>query len=628
MSPLQIIVALFRGLHLIALVSTFGTLAAIAMTARSSPEGERLRGMLRLLVRVSAAFALIAGIAWLSTASATIADTDSISGTLSAIPVVALQTQYGQWFTTRCILLLLLLAMPLSRRLGLIAALLLGGAALVVQPMVGHAGAIGGNVGKELIASETLHLIAAGAWLGGLLPLLIAVGVLPHEAAATACRNFTPVGLSAVLLLAGTAIVQVTELMGGLPGLLGTTYGHVALVKVGLFLLLLTLAALNRLVLTEHLSRSSAGVTQRHMRVSIGVEMVLGAAVIITAGFLASLTPGTHEQPVWPFPWRPSLFAFQDPLLRSEVLEASIAVAVGIALIVVAIFWRRLRWIWLALASLILLFALPHLDLLFIEAYPTSFFTSPTEFAATASVHGSRLFAANCIACHGAGGRGDGPAAKSLPVPPADLTAEHFWAHNDGELYWYVSRGFDAPDGSVAMPGFGGTLSTEAIWDMIDYLRANNGGYSMRATGAWSHPLPVPQFDVRCADNRTLDLDDMRGKVLRIVAASGDEQVAPLKNADVTTIFLVRSHTVIPTHTACVASEPETWTAFSILLGQAPDVLDGWQVLVDRNAWLRAAWHPGEAGDWTNPQTLIARIRDINEHPLAVTLPGGHVHVH
>jgi len=56
--------------------------------------------------------------------------------------------------------------------------------------------------------------------------------------------------------------------------------------------------------------------------------------------------------------------------------------------------------------------------------------------------------------------------------------------------------------------------------------------------------------------------------------------------------------------------------------------LGGWQVLVDRNAWLRAAWHPGEAGDWTNPQTLIARIRDINEHPLAVTLPGGHVHVH
>ena len=234
MSLLQIVVASFRGVHLIALVSIFGTLIAIAMTAQSSLDGVRLRRILLILVRVSAALALIAGIAWLSTASAAIADTDSINGTLSAIPVVALQTQYGQWFTIRCILLLVLLAVPSSRRVGLIAALLLGGAALAVQPMVGHAGAIGGNVGKELIVSETLHLLAAGAWLGGLLPLLIAVSVLPHEAAATACRNFTPVGLSAVLLLAGTAIVQVTELMGGLPGLFGTTYGHVALVKVAL----------------------------------------------------------------------------------------------------------------------------------------------------------------------------------------------------------------------------------------------------------------------------------------------------------------------------------------------------------------------------------------------------------
>jgi len=234
MSLLQIVVASFRGVHLIALVSIFGTLIAIAMTAQSSLDGVRLRRILLILVRVSAALALIAGIAWLSTASAAIADADSINGTLSAIPVVALQTQYGQWFTIRCILLLVLLAVPSSRRVGLIAALLLGGAALAVQPMVGHAGAIGGNVGKELIVSETLHLLAAGAWLGGLLPLLIAVSVLPHEAAATACRNFTPVGLSAVLLLAGTAIVQVTELMGGLPGLFGTTYGHVALVKVAL----------------------------------------------------------------------------------------------------------------------------------------------------------------------------------------------------------------------------------------------------------------------------------------------------------------------------------------------------------------------------------------------------------
>jgi hypothetical protein len=40
-------------------------------------------------------------------------------------------------------------------------------------------------------------------------------------------------------------------------------------------------------------------------------------------------------------------------------------------------------------------FAVPHLDLLFVAAYQSSYFTSPTEFAATAIVHGAKLYAAN-----------------------------------------------------------------------------------------------------------------------------------------------------------------------------------------------------------------------------------------
>lgn len=35
---------------------------------------------------------------------------------------------------------------------------------------------------------------------------------------------------------------------------------------------------------------------------------------------------------------------------------------------------------------------------------------------------GRALFMENCAACHGAGGRGDGPMASGLPRPPADLT--------------------------------------------------------------------------------------------------------------------------------------------------------------------------------------------------------------
>ena len=253
---------------------------------------------------------------------------------------------------------------------------------------------------------------------------------------------------------------------------------------------------------------------------------------------------------------------------------------------------------------------MPHLDLLFVAAYPTSFFTSPTEFAATAIAHGARLFAANCVVCHGVEARGDGPAARSLPLAPADLTADHFRAHSDGELYWFISHGFATPEGAVTMPGFAGVLSSEAIWHLIDYLRAHNAGDALRRTGSWPQPLPMPQFDAQCANGQIIDLDDLRGRALRIIAVSDDERPAPPLPDDVgaVTVLVARNLAARPTGAACVASEPEVWTALAIIVGLSPDALAGTQVLVDRNGWLRAAWRPGDAEDWTDPRIVAARI--------------------
>jgi putative copper export protein/mono/diheme cytochrome c family protein len=634
MSTLAIFVALLRGAHVAALVSLFGTLLFLVVVAppamaEAVTAAARLRLVLLRLARISAACALIVGLAWLTLESAVIAGADSASMTLHVLPVVALQTQFGQWLTVRLGLLLVVFSLLCAAPLATVAVTVLAAAALAVQPMLGHAGAIGGGVGIELIISETLHLLAAGAWLGGLLPLFIALGILPHEQAATACRNFTPIGLAAVLILAGTAVVQVAEFMGGLPGLFGTGYGHVALVKLGLFVVLLTLAGLNRLVFTDRLAGTASLAARRHMRLSVATEAVLGVLVVITAGFLASHAPGTHEQPVWPFPWRPSLDALYEPFLQQEVITALIAAIGAVAIAVIGLLWRRIRWPALAASVVILVLAVPHLDLLFVEAFPTSFYTSPTEFAATAIVHGGKLFAANCTTCHGTDGQGDGPAAQSLPIRPADLTAEHLWAHSDGEMYWYISHGFEAPQGGITMPGFAGSLSSEGRWDLIDYLRAHNAGESMRKSGKWPHPLPVPQFDAECAGGRTIDLDDLRGSMLRIIAASDEAQVEPvsLPGMAVTTIIVTPTRDAKPTPSTCIASEPETWTAFAILLGVAPDALAGAQILVDQNAWLRAAWRPGDPGDWTNPQLLEAEIRDIVAHPIAITA-SAHVHHH
>jgi hypothetical protein len=193
-------------------------------------------------------------------------------------------------------------------------------------------------------------------------------------------------------------------------------------------------------------------------------------------------------------------------------------------------------------------------------------------------------------------------------------------------LFWYISHGFEAPDGAVAMPGFAGVLSSEARWDLIDFLHAHNAGMHMRLTGKWPHPLPMPQFDVACADGRTVDLDDLRGRVLRIVAGSGEE--APPPGTDLTTIILTQGRHAGSDPATCMATEPETWTTFAILSGVPSEALTGEQVLVDRNAWLRAASRPGERGDWTDPRALAAIVTDIAAHPITPDVAGGHAHRH
>lgn len=637
MSTLEIVVALLRGIHVAALVSLFGTFVFLVLVAPSAMaegalEAPILRRRLLRLAGISAAFALVFGTVWLTLESAVIAGVDSIASTLHALTVVAWQTQFGQWLLVRGVLLLLVLPLLRASRVGNAAAAVIAGVALAVQPMLGHAGAAGGTVGTTLIVSEILHLLAAGAWLGCLLPLFITIGTLPHNAAAIACRSFTPIGLSAVLVLMGTAAVQVTEFMGGLPGLFGTGYGHVALVKLGLFACLLVLAAVNRLALTDRLAGVAPRAARRHMRVSIGIEMVLGALVVITAAFLASHTPGTHEEAVWPFAWRLDLTVFQDPALRGKAIVALIAAGAAVALAVAGLIWRKVRWPALVAAAIALVLAVPHLDLLFAEAYPSTFFTSPTDFAVTAIVHGETLFQANCVVCHGPEGRGNGPAATSLPVRPADLTAAHLLAHSEGDLFWYISHGINAPNGQAAMPGFAGVLSSEGRWDLIDYLRAHRAGMAMQTGESGDPPVPVPQFDALCANGTAVSPADLRGTVLRIIAMP--EHAPPLPvlpvvaGVNVRTILLVQHPPVPAPADACVTVEPEAWSAFAILLGVTPDALAGTEMLADGNLWLRAFWKSAAAGKWSDPQQAAAMIREIATHPLVVAAWGGHAHHH
>ena len=77
-------------------------------------------------------------------------------------------------------------------------------------------------IGVGIVVSEFLHLLAAGLWLGALLPLWISLACCPRRPAAPVCERFSPIGLACVLVLAGTGFAQALELIGSLPALFGT----------------------------------------------------------------------------------------------------------------------------------------------------------------------------------------------------------------------------------------------------------------------------------------------------------------------------------------------------------------------------------------------------------------------
>ena len=94
---------------------------------------------------------------------------------------------------------------------------------------------------------------------------------------------------------------------------------------------------------------------------------------------------------------------------------------------------------------------------------------NPMLHDAGSVARGSALWLLNCAVCHGAQGRGDGPATAGLPRKPKDLTriaAPPIFP--DGVLAYRIANG------GGAMPAWGGVLSERDIWDLVNYIRAQH----------------------------------------------------------------------------------------------------------------------------------------------------------
>jgi mono/diheme cytochrome c family protein len=85
-----------------------------------------------------------------------------------------------------------------------------------------------------------------------------------------------------------------------------------------------------------------------------------------------------------------------------------------------------------------------------------------------------------CFQCHGPEGKGDGGAAKVLPIQPRDFTNPKFKkVRTPGEMMWVLKNGSLGQSGKVPgtgmLPIVGQFLSEEDGWKVLLYERSLGG---------------------------------------------------------------------------------------------------------------------------------------------------------
>lgn len=113
------------------------------------------------------------------------------------------------------------------------------------------------------------------------------------------------------------------------------------------------------------------------------------------------------------------------------------------------------------ISSMALMLASAYSQNAFVAGLPT---TNPIVADTASLIKGQTTYKQICERCHGAQGLGDGVAAASLAVQPANLRT-HVAQHGDAVLYQMIAQGYGA------MPAMGAGLSPDERWNLVNYLR-------------------------------------------------------------------------------------------------------------------------------------------------------------
>ncbi len=302
-----------RAIHLAATAVMTGTLVFRALVTEtaihsSNPAAIIIRAQTLRVAWVCLATSVISGLVWLLLAAA------SMSGLpfreamkFNLLSTVVNDTQFGLVSEIRFVIAVMLAGclaydrIPLVR--GLAVALSLGLIAAVAW--TGHAGSTAGEMGIFHVTADILHLVAAATWVGGLVSLVLLLSITRRDRthagmslAREATQSFSTMGLTIVVVIFATGIVNAWILVGSLHGLVVTEYGRLLTLKMALFAIMLSVAAVNRFWLTPRLVLPSEdGQPVEALRLltrNSMVEIALALLIFAIVGMLGTLHPAIH----------------------------------------------------------------------------------------------------------------------------------------------------------------------------------------------------------------------------------------------------------------------------------------------------------------------------------------------
>jgi putative copper resistance protein D len=252
--------------------------------------------------------AVLSGLFWFAFSAANMAGSLSDLADAETLWAVIHDTGFGAVWTARMILAVLIVVTTAAhpfRKASISADILLLILAAVFLASLAGAGHAQVEEGWESIVhvlSDAAHLLAAGAWLGGLIPLAY---VLSSQAIASSdaksidqvLLRFSGMGYVAVATLVGTGLVNSWFLVGSVSNLLATPYGLVLLAKLLLFAGMVALAAANRFWLVPAISNAQPDGSERSMvwlrrlRNHVFGEQFLGTMVLLVVSLLGTMKP-------------------------------------------------------------------------------------------------------------------------------------------------------------------------------------------------------------------------------------------------------------------------------------------------------------------------------------------------